>query len=159
MPFPTGFDVNNPADLALLKAEMNGLNGPISIAMDYDSVITSVPKSIALINLPKNNAQDPTPTTGRLLVSDLFAAIDPSELSAQQVDNGKLIYVQGLMSRDLGENIAAYISQLQIIFGSQTPNTLAALTALLRDQARYEVLFGVDTSIITSDQWRTARDS
>lgn len=159
MPFPTGYNETDPADILLLKNEMNGLNGQISIDMDYGSVIASVPQSLDLINLPENNAESPTPTTGQLKVRDMFVAIDPEDLDAQQVDDGKLVYVQGLMSRDFGEDVSMFLSQLKAIFSTGASRTLANLNAALREQARYEVLFGPGTIKINKDQWRTARDS
>ncbi len=159
MPFPTGYDASNPADVLILKNEMNGTHDAVSALMGYDPS-KGVQQDLNLINLSKNNAESPTPTTGQLLVSDLLAAIDPGELSANQVDNRSLDYVAWLTARELETDISAYIDKLTgQVFETQAPATLAAILASLRDQARYEVLYGVNTLIINKDQWRAARDS
>ena len=159
MSFPDGYDATNQVDVLLLKNEMNGLNGQISIDMDYPSVIQSVPLSLDLINLPENNAQSPRPTTGQLTVFDMFVAVDPEDMDAQQVDDGKLVYVQGLMNRDFSTDVSMFLPQLKAIFDSGAATTLANLNAALREQARYEVLFGEGTKKINKDEWRAARDS
>lgn len=160
MPFPTGYDETDSADMLILKNEMNGENGQISIDMGYDPS-KGVQQNLNLINIAENNAEDPTPITGRLLVSDLLAAINtaPAQLAAQQVDDGKLVFIQGLLSRELEVDISAYLAGVQAVFVSQAPTILAAVNASLRDQARYEVLFGANTSKINKDQWRAARES
>ena len=160
MPFPTGYDETNPADVLILKNEGLGTHDAISALMGYDTV-TSAQQKVTLINTPENNAQDPTPTTGQLLVSDLLDALNanPAELASNQVDNGKLVFVAALAHRELDQDLSRYISGLQTVFASQATNILAVINASLRNQARYEVLWGVDTPKITRIQWQDARES
>ena len=147
------FDQNDPADLAALKSEVN--DDPLG--MGYAAFVdTSTKKLMDLLNLGENNLGGET--AGKLLVRDLFTAIDPEDLDAQQVDDGKLVYIQGLLNRDLSEDIAEWLPQIKLVFGSGAAATLGNLNSALRVLGRSEVLFGVGTNLSSKD-WAAARDS
>jgi len=146
------FDRTDPADLLALKNEQ--AIDPIN--MGYAAVDGQVKKTMDLFNLGENNVGGET--TGALTVRSLFSAIAPDDMSAQQVDSGKLSYISALLTRELDEDIAEFLPQITTVFDQGAAITLANLNAALRLQSRAEVLFGLGT-ILSKEDWFAARDS
>ncbi len=146
------FDVTNPADLLTLKTEQ----ATDPIGMGYAAVDGSTKRTLALFNDGELNVGGQT--TGSLTVRGLCGAVDPDEMSAQQVDSGKLRYVHAMMGQPLSEDISEFLPQLLVVFDQGGANTTAALNAALRRLSRAEILFG-DGTVISKTDWFAARDS
>ena len=146
------FDVGNDADLLALKTEQ----ATDPIGMGYAAVDGATKRTLALFNDGELNVGGET--IGSLSVRELCAAVDPDEMSMNQVDSGKLRYVQAMMSQPFSEDVSAFLPKLLQVFDQSAPNTTASLVAALRRVSRVEILFGAGTTISKTD-WFAARDS
>jgi len=144
------FDVNDSADLAALKTEVN--NDPIT--MGYAAVVSQTTLLLKLLNDPANNVGGETAATP-LTPETLWDAVDAGEYSGNPLgDQRGLIDI--LLNRDPGTNLEPMRAKVLDIFGNgPTEDALALQTSAL---SRSEVLFGQGT-IISRTDWATARDS
>jgi len=148
------FDVNDPADLAALKSEVN--TDPIG--MGYDPV-GATQQLLMLLNDPANNVGGET--AGRPFDKwSILDALDPTEFDDPQTQGGAAEYVAILIDSAIDEDIEAlapYKSKFESMFHANSA-TRIALNAQTKALSRAEVLFGIDTEISRSD-WFAARDS
>ena len=146
------FDVTDPADLLALQVEQ----ATDPIGMGYAAVDGSTGRTLALFNDPEKNVGGET-TNVELTTGVLLDVMVPSDLGAQQVDDGERRYIEALMNRPFDEMIERWRVQIRNAFRTNSA-TVAAIDALFRTMSRAEVLFGVGTVISKSD-WFAARDS
>ena len=147
------FDRTDPADLLALKTEV--ADDPLNIG--YAAVVdTSTVQFLRLLNEAANNPGGETINV-ELTAGVLLDVMVPSDLGAQQVDDGERRYIEALMNRDFDEPIERWRAQIRNAFRINS-DTVVAIDALIRDLSRAEVLFGPGT-VISDVDWATARDS
>ncbi len=160
MPLPTGYDPEDPVDVAALKAEV--ANDPIG--MGYSQFIdSSTKKFMELLNLGEKNVESPVPTTAVTLTAKvLFDNMVSSEFAdnPSPANDGDRMWLHQILSfiHDApNESIEEYKDRI-IAMAPNNSATEANIDALIRDLSRAQVLFGNDT-FITDLQWAAARSS
>jgi len=148
------FDVNNPADLAALKSEVN--TDPTS--MGYAAVVNQTTLLLKLLNDPANNVGGETAATP-LTPKVLLDVVDGAEYAGNQVAEGRGLFdlFAGLINSDPEFDLEQYRTKIKDIFPTNGP-TNAAIDALTSALSRAEVLFGQGT-VISRNDWFAARDS
>lgn len=154
------FDLNNPADLIVLRDE-EALD---PIGMDYALVSGQTNKTLDLFNDPENNVgEDLDDYISEIFTSEVaLDVIDATELTVgAKFSEGQSAWLGYLFAAadSLGEKFALFEPKFRALFSAYTPssNTLDALDARNRKISRAERLFGVGT-FITRDDWLAARD-
>lgn len=148
------FDLNNPADLAALKSEIN--TDPLNIGY---AAQTSTQQILNLLNDRVNNPGGET--TGETLTPRLLLnVIDPGDLTVGgQFAQGDLEWLKLLIetTQFIDDDLSAFETKIRSLFpGNST--TITNLDAQIRSLSRAEVLFGNGTVISRAD-YLAARDS
>lgn len=136
-----------------LKAEV--ANDPLSLGY-AQFVFSNTKKFLELLNNGDKNVGGAT-TNVSLTTKVLLDVMVPSDLGAQQVDDGERRFIESFMVRDFGTDIEPWRDKIRNAFRTGS-DTITALDALIRLLSRAEVLFGEGTHISSLD-WAAARDS
>jgi len=146
------FDRSNPADLLILKTEVN--TDPLGIGYPLNNPT----QIIKLINNPASNLGGET-TNRAFDAAALLDALDPQDFSANQTSAEAAAYTQTLVSasRFGGVDIEILKPKWRGMFAGNS-STVAALDAQTMALSRAEVLFGQGTTLVRDD-WFAARDS
>ena len=142
------FDQNNPAHLAVLKAEE--ATDPIS--MGY-AAANNTNHLLTLFNDSDNNVGGET-ANRPFDVSAMLDALEPTDFAAQQTSDNAAEYTNALVTYG---SIANYKIKWRGMFAGNS-DTVVALDAQTSPLSRAEVLFGQGTVISKAD-WYAARDS
>ena len=142
------FDKENPAHLAVLKAE----EATDPIGMGY-AAANNTTWTLNLFNDSDNNVGGET--ANRIFDSAaMLDALEPTEFEAQQTSAGAAEYTSTLAAYG---NIENYKVKWRGMFAANS-DTVVALDAQTSPLSRAEVLFGQGT-VISRDDWFAARDS
>ena len=152
------FDINNTADLLVLKNEFNA--DPANVG--YAATNGDTAKILDLFNLESSN---PVTTDMTPIPFDEFPLIDAldeiitSEYNA--LNSFKAVKINAIINagvRDPNLNFGHVKSLFKSAFGNTSETWLKVKDDRLRHASRSEALFGRDT-VITRNQWITARES
>jgi len=147
------FSIENPTNLATLKNEI--ISDPIN--MGYNVDITQV-GIIDKLNSSASNVggENINKNVEDIDIPEISAVIDATEYGTLNAYDRQ--WIQMFINRPINELITPYKAKLLSIFPSGTTTRTAMLALLPKPATRAEILFGVNT-IITRDDWITARDS
>lgn len=144
------FDVNDPADLAALKAEFD--NDPA--ALGYAAAAGDTSALLALFN-DRSIAAAVTIPIEDLDIPDIANVIDPVEYGLLNEYDKQ--WVIQFINRPASETLAPYQAKFLSVFPGGSTTRTAAIALLNATGSRAEVLFGLGT-VITRTDWIAARD-
>ena len=150
------FDINNAADLLLLKTE----EATDPTGMDYVGAGTKTKKILELFNDPELNVGLET-TTATLTVEVLFDIMVPSEFGGNQIDSGELMWITAILNilpHEPDKDIEKWKDGIIELLPNNSI-TASRIAALTRRISRAEFLFGIGDTVITERDWFAARDS